>query len=120
MAKSEGGCEQTHHNATVTIAFSQCAEHGHPRIEGVLVDPDGITPEPVIRGLISVTEQLIAARFATTEGPLRDLLTADYDGEPMDNTEQHRLASMIANQLLMMTVRERSYAQAAEFHRTGP
>lgn len=108
-------CTMEERTSHIAMAYRQCVEHGHPEMVSAAFDADGVSIDAVIQGTLAILEQLIAAKYTNEEGPLKDLVEGVYRGTPLDATEKPRLANLVANQLLLMTVRRRKYAVVPQF-----
>jgi hypothetical protein len=114
-------CQTVERKVTIELVYSLCETHGHPLMHETHVEHNGISVENIAPDLLSIIEQLLAARYGSDptttlyEHLNRDWSGAEGDGWKLDASEQQRFANMVANQLLQKIVRERRYARVAGF-----
>lgn len=112
-------CQRENRDVIIQIALDYCNDHEESAIKGVYFDSAHVPIEQVVPALLSVIEQIIAAKYASDPTTaLGRLVRGEYPDGKLDATEQPRLANYIANRILSMAVQERNYAQVAQFHLT--
>lgn len=113
-------CKSVQRKVVIELDFSICETHGNAVMHETHIDHDGINVEDIVPNVLSILEQLLAARYAGDDTTsLHAYINRDWDevaeGWKLDAPESQRLANMVANQLLQKVVRERKYARTATF-----
>lgn len=111
-------CEKEERNISLTGTFEGCAEHGDFTPSGAMFSMEGIPPEEAIRLVLGTVEQTMA-QFLSQNETIDAFISASYpfgdEGpEPLSDEAKAHLLGLLANQLLLRQVADRSYFVGVE------